>query len=76
MSTPLPKREGAAPTEVAPQYHSTLGLNYRLVIDHKLYVYSEYLDAWVNTLWADDALTGDEIYRRTWEAPVRLEVVK
>ncbi|WP_248242987.1 hypothetical protein [Microbacterium kunmingense] len=59
---------------MSAQYHPLNGLNYRLHIEGRLYVYDEYLDAWVNTEWQDDTLTGDEIHRRTWEAPVRLEV--
>lgn len=58
----------------AAQYHPTLGLNYRLQIDGHYYVYDSYLDAWVNAAWPDDTLAGEEIHRRTWEAPVRLEV--
>lgn len=49
MSTELPKREGAAQTEVAPR-HTEFNLPTRLLIDGKPYTYDPYLNVWTNGL--------------------------
>ncbi|WP_146751999.1 hypothetical protein [Microbacterium sp. SMR1] len=49
MSTGLPERGGAAPTD--PEYtnrHPIYGLPPRLLLDGDLFTYNAYLDAWTN----------------------------
>jgi hypothetical protein len=65
VSAPLPKRDGAAQTEVAPQdaaytdRHPIWGLPARLIIDGQTFRYDSYLDAWTNGLGVE--LTGRTI---------------